>query len=369
MGYVTVPCPRLTDARSFAMLSAVALQGRPSSGQLPTATVGGAGRVNTNSSRRQLPLATPVAILLRKKEITMGTTMTLRNGSEEWVTRCYFPTSERLASLGVAIGWLDENENLIEQVPDRLNQRYAVRSPDGHVWISGPLFARGFEVLSLEDALRLGFTTSEYQAAIRHRLLTSELIQTEEGLMAEQIAPRDEVEAICREGAYTDWDEASEARRVPYPCEEDFAGYEIVGWADGEPQDRLRSEYLIKDLSNNEVRPSEVYLCEIGIESLSIGDACRLGFTTSEYHAALRTRILERRHIQDEEDLLASVYPPLEVRFGLEDHGRIWSYRLEEGELWSHEGWQRNEIMREWLLRRSRAELDSPDRLVLSTGF
>ncbi|WP_313760949.1 hypothetical protein [Rhizobium sp.] len=201
-----------------------------------------------------LPLATPVVILLRKKETTMSTTMTLRDGTEEWVSRCYFPTEERLASLGVAIGWVDEQGNAIDRVPDRLDQRYAVLSPDGHVWISCPLFATGFEELSLEDALKLGFTTSEYQAGIRHRLLTSELLQTEEGLMAEQIAPRDEAEAICREGVFTDWNEPSEARRVPYPCEQDFEGYEIVGWVDDTPLDRLRSEYLVRDLSSDEVR-------------------------------------------------------------------------------------------------------------------
>lgn len=184
----------------------------------------------------------------------MSTTMTLRDGTEEWVSRCYFPTEERLASLGVAIGWVDEQGNAIDRVPDRLDQRYAVLSPDGHVWISCPLFATGFEELSLEDALKLGFTTSEYQAGIRHRLLTSELLQTEEGLMAEQIAPRDEAEAICREGVFTDWNEPSEARRVPYPCEQDFEGYEIVGWVDDTPLDRLRSEYLVRDLSSDEVR-------------------------------------------------------------------------------------------------------------------
>lgn len=292
----------------------------------------------------------------------MAGTMTLRDGSEDLVFRCYFPTPEQLAAQGDVIGWVDENGDPVDNVPDRLNQRYSVRMPDGRIRISCPLYATGLEVLTLDDAMRLGFSTSEYQAALRFRLLNVELIQTEEELAAEQIAPRDEVEASFREGAYHDRTEWSQARKVPYPQEHLFQRYQAIGWVEGDPDDRLRSEYIVRDVVTNDVWRSGVWLCDVGLESLSMEDAFRLGFDTIEYQTALRTRILERRHLQDEEDLAVAVFPPYEVQDGLENFGRRCSYRFDEGFLWTEENWERLHSLREWILRRGRAEIHTAER-------
>jgi hypothetical protein len=109
-----------------------------------------------------------------------------------------------------------------------------------------------------------------------------------------------------------------------------------VGWSEGtipddspRPSDRFRAEFQLRDNSTGAIFDSGHSLAEIGLESISIKDALTLGFSTLEYHEALRTRLLERRHLIDEQDLAEARFPPAEVRRILEVEGRECTRQLD----------------------------------------
>ncbi|MBB4274119.1 hypothetical protein [Rhizobium mongolense] len=292
--------------------------------------------------------------------------MTLRDSFETYIDRCVFKTEDDFRADGRVLGWLGSDDSTVAPVQDRLNTQIISRRPNGNLDVWGPLSETGFEHLSLDDALVLGFTTSEYQAGLRHRLLRGLLIQSEEQLAAETIPPVDEWEALEREGE-SDWNEWNAIRRVPYPLEAGFERNEVIGWASGNmldgaemPNDRFFRETIVRDRVSNNVFPSGVEIRDCGIESLSLHDALVLGFTTSDYQTALRVRILERRHVLDEADLETSKAPPMAVRHGLETHGRECSYRIGKGLLWTHENWEKERALREWVSRVERPKYKKP---------
>ncbi|ACE92243.1 hypothetical protein RHECIAT_CH0003295 [Rhizobium etli CIAT 652] len=85
-----------------------------------------------------------------------------------------------------AVGWIDDAGNPIDndEVEDRFNTRYLVRAAsDGSEFPHNYTVAeRGLENLSLHDAVNLGFTTSEYQTALRFSLLEGREITSEDEL-------------------------------------------------------------------------------------------------------------------------------------------------------------------------------------------
>ncbi|MDR7141839.1 hypothetical protein [Rhizobium sp. BE258] len=292
--------------------------------------------------------------------------MTLKDGYEAYIDRCVFKSEDDFRADGPVLGWLGSDDRPVESVADRLTAQIISRRPNGHLDVWGPLSETGFEHLSLDDALTLGFTTTEYQAGLRHRLLRGLLLQNEEELSAETEPPADEWEAASREGL-GDWTEWNPVRRVPYPLEAGFERNEVIGWAaanmlGGEDfaEDRFHRETIVRDRDTGAVSRSGVRLKECGIESLSLRDALVLGFTTSDYQTALRVRILERRHIVDEADLETSRLPPMAVRHGLETYGRDCSYRIGKGFLWTRENWEKERALREWVSRVERPRTMKP---------
>ncbi|MBO9195123.1 hypothetical protein J5277_13515 [Rhizobium sp. 16-449-1b] len=292
--------------------------------------------------------------------------MTLRDGFETYIERCLFKTEDDFNADGTVVGWLGPDDKPTAFVEDRFNTEIISRRPNGVLDVWGPLSEAGFEHLSLEDALLLGFSTSEYQAGLRHRLLRGLLLQNEEQLAKEMLPPGDEWEATRREGI-GDWNEWNPVRRVPYPLEPTFERNEVVGWRtenalyeDGAPADRFQRTMIFRDRITGQLSQSEMKLEECGLESLSINDALVLGFSTSEYQTALRVRILERRHISGDDDLTSSTMPPLVVRQGLERHGRDCSYRFGKGLLWARENWEKERALREWVSRVERPKCMKP---------
>ncbi|MDR9764137.1 hypothetical protein RJJ37_31715 [Rhizobium redzepovicii] len=292
--------------------------------------------------------------------------MTLQDGFETYIDRCVFKTEEDFRVDGPVLGWLGSDDHPVATVEDRLNAHIISRRPNGNLDVWGPLSETGFEHLSLDDALVLGFTTTEYQAGLRHRLLRGLLIQSEEQLSAEIVPPADEWEAAEREGL-GDWTEWNPVRRVPYPLEESFERNEVIGWAAGNmldgndlPDDRFLRQTIVRDRVTDGLLRNGVQLRDCGIESLSLRDALVLGFTTTDYQTALRVRVLERRHIFDEADLEISKMPPNAVRHGLETHGRDCSFRIGKGFLWTHESWEKERALREWVSRVERPKFMKP---------
>lgn len=111
-----------------------------------------------------------------------------------------------------------------------------------------------------------------------------------------------------------------------------------VAWMgpDGEPaaavEDRFAANYLVKDGAGT-VQPGYGPLADCGLERLSLRDAVVLGFTTSEYHAALRVQMLRGELIGSEEELAAELIPPADfseaasgARTNLES-GQVQRYR------------------------------------------
>ncbi|MBY5705792.1 hypothetical protein HFO38_24260 [Rhizobium leguminosarum] len=305
--------------------------------------------------------------------------MTLNDGYETYIDRCVFKTEDDFRADGPVLGWLGADDRPVETVEDRFTAQIISRRPNGHLDVWGPLSETGFEHLSLDDALTLGFTTTEYQAGLRHRLLRGLLLRNEEQLLAEISPPADEWEAAEREGL-GDWTEWNPVRRVPYPLEAGFEGNEVIGWAAGNmldgddlPEDRFLRETILRDWETGGVSRSGIKLRDCGIESLSLRDALVLGFTTSDYQTALRVRILERRHLLDEADLETSKTPPRAVRHGLETHGRDGSYRIGKGFLWTHENWEKERALREWLSRverpKSMKQINRPSEGSLTPSF
>jgi hypothetical protein len=263
------------------------------------------------------------------------TNMKLADGTEIFVDRWRYHTDREFELYGETIGWAAEDGTVVGSVEDRLQTRYLRRGVNGNIFECDPLSHEGFQAISLEGAITLGFTTSEYQAGLRRQILVKQYIQTERELAAEQLPPTDQWSMIVREGS-DDWDEWDPLRRVPYPNESHFERYEVVGWSVGtvadrsqRPSDRFLAEFELRDNSTGRVFDSGHHLAEIGLESLSIKDALTLGFSTLEYHEALRTRLLERRHIIDEQDLVEARFPPAEVCRVLENEGRECTRRLD----------------------------------------
>ncbi|MBX4949596.1 hypothetical protein HJA95_08385 [Rhizobium binae] len=281
----------------------------------------------------------------------MVTTITLRDGTEEYAERWRYRRQEYFEKAGRFLGWIDENGTPRKSVSDRLGSAYVIELPSGAIETNPPLFSTGFSHLPLQHALAMGFSTSEYQAGLRYQMLYNGYLQTEEELVHEQIPPRDRFETICREGN-EGWDERNPTRRVPYPSEEHFARYQVRGWLGGVvPEDRLATEFeLLDSVSGNLIR-SRCCLNEIGLESLSITDALNLGFNTAEYQAALRTRVFERRHILDEADLAEAIVPPSNVCWALEAHGRGCSAHRNADDFRA-KSWTNKDELWTWITRR-----------------
>ncbi len=263
------------------------------------------------------------------------TNMKLADGTEIYVDRWRYYTDREYAFFGEILGWAGANGAIVAAVEDRLHARYLRRGINGNIIECDPLSCEGFQDISLEGALKLGFTTSEYQAGLRRQILVAQYIQTERELAAEQLPPTDQWNMFVREGS-DDWDEWDPLRRVPYPKEAHFEQYEVVGWSQGtvpdrsqRPLDRFRAEFELRDNSTGAIFNSGHSLAEIGLESISIKDALTLGFSTLEYHEALRTRLLERRHLIDEQDLAEARFPPPEVRRVFKTEGRECTRRLD----------------------------------------
>ncbi|WP_440657748.1 hypothetical protein [Ensifer adhaerens] len=268
---------------------------------------------------------------------------------------------------GRAIGWAGSDGRLALSVVDRFNAQYFRRTADGQLYVDDPIAETGMEGLSLNDAIRLGFTTTEYQAALRVQMLCSAQIESEEELAAELLPPGSFSEAVDREHCLDDYDEWPPERpseRIPYPSEDWFAHEVAVGWptSDGRlskerPSDRFDRRWLVRDRLTGEVRFSASTVGEIGIESLSLVDAVMLGFSTVEYRTALRVRLFERRHLDGEADLLRSIYPPLKVQQAFARWGRIFADRQERDSDWGYHMWDTEGPIRNWI---AGDDLDAP---------
>lgn len=92
-----------------------------------------------------------------------------------------------------AVHWIDEEGCALEnhEVVDRFNTRYLVRNPKRGTEIPHDytVAERGLPNLSIHDAVTLGFTTSEYQTALRYQILEGREIYSEEEL-AELTSPQ-----------------------------------------------------------------------------------------------------------------------------------------------------------------------------------
>lgn len=258
------------------------------------------------------------------------------DGEEIFIERWRYYTDKELEYVGEILGWLGEDGSTVPSVEDRLKATYLVRGSNGCVVESTPLSQTGFQTVTLEGALTLGFTTSEYQAGLRRQILAVEYLTSEEELAAELLPPKDGWESLIREGS-DDRNEWDPLRRVPYPTEAHFERYEAIGWAheilpegSAMPVDRLQAQFRLQDNLTGQKFDSGHHLAEVGLESLSIQDALTLGFSTLEYQAALRTRLLERRHLVDEADLDESRNPPLAVQSILEQDGRKCTNELDD---------------------------------------
>lgn len=289
--------------------------------------------------------------------------MTRSDGIEIDVTRCVFKTDADFATDGAAIGWRGAERTIVAATASRLTAEIVNRRPNGRLEVWGPLSHEGFEHLSLRDAELLGFSTCEYQAGLRFRLLYGTLLENEERLAAEMLPPSSKAESYARE-ALGDWEEQDQVRRIPYPTEEDFERYEVLGWAPDEDgvmnEDRFSRELMVQDCVTNEIFRSNVQLRHIGIEALSIRDVLVLGFTTSDYQTALRVRVLERRRLIDEADLEQSRIPPMIVRPALETHGRDCSYKVGRGFNGSMGYSESENALRDWVDRVEFLEMEAP---------
>ncbi len=258
------------------------------------------------------------------------------NGEDVYINRWRYWTDKEFAFVGDIVGWLGEDGSIVSSVRDRLQAPYLLRDVNGNLIECKPFAYSGFQELKLEDALTLGFNTSEYQAGLRRQMLAEHYLQSERELGIEQLPPRNAYDAWERQGC-EDWaSEWDPLRRVPYPKESQFERYEVIGWVESElaegssmPDDRFQAEFRLRDNNAGKVFTSGHNLAEIGLESMSIKDALTLGFSTLEYNEALRTRLLERRHLVDEADLAEGRNPPHQVRSILDEKGRECTSELD----------------------------------------
>lgn len=269
-----------------------------------------------------------------------------------------------------AVAWVGPDGKPAAVVEDRFTTNYLIKYETGEVHVGyGPIAQCGLELLSLRDAVVLGFTTSEYQAALRVQMLRRELIGSEEELAAELIPPADFSEAVDREWCTDEpgeWPGSTVAEQVPYPNEDLFQDEKAVGWAtaDGRllkeaPADRFNCPRLVRDTATRELRLSAHTIAQVGIESLSISDAIKLGFTTMEYRTALRVRLFERRHLRDEQDLARSMKPPRDVQFAFNRHGRLFLEPEKRDVAWDYHMWDVEGPARRWMQGNSATE-DEP---------
>ncbi|NTH24982.1 hypothetical protein G6K83_07830 [Agrobacterium rhizogenes] len=247
----------------------------------------------------------------------------------------YITDDKHFEKYGLAVTWAHSGRDPAAATTDRLQAQYLRRSPsDGALQAHDSLAVSGMQALSLRDAATLGFSTSEYHAGLRAQMLQWRILQNEEELAAECLPPLTFIEADDREqGMDTSdsWVAQSPSQRVPYPNERMLSRVKAIGWATddgrllrGAPSDRFGTRWLMRDTATKQLHLSSGTMADEGIESLSITDALRLGFSTVEYRTALRVRLFERRHLSDETDLQESICPPYDVRESFEQWGRIF---------------------------------------------
>ncbi len=84
------------------------------------------------------------------------------------------------------IGFVDDGGNLISEVADRFQARYAyVHTPSGETHISAsPLADQGITKFSVKDAVVFGFSTGEYLDLLEWERQSSHYIQNEDELTA-----------------------------------------------------------------------------------------------------------------------------------------------------------------------------------------
>lgn len=250
---------------------------------------------------------------------------------------------------GPAVAWVGADGNPTDLPEDRFASWYFRQSlASGQLIECEPLIEEGMQALSLKDAIALGFTTSEYQTGLRVQMLTGYFLESEAQLLDEMLPPRSYPEAVMRAQAKRrdeDWEIADPEATIPYPEEEWFAYEKAVGWAmpdgrlmKGTPDDRFTCPWLVRDRSTGELRYCSATIGEIGIESLSLQDALKLGFSTVEYRTALRVRIFERRHLASEQDLAESICPPRDVQDAFNSWGRIFLESERDRELRASNG-------------------------------
>lgn len=279
----------------------------------------------------------------------------------------FFADESYFDKCGPAVAWVGADGIPTDSPEDRFESWFFRKSLlNGQLIECEPLAEEGMQVLSVKDAIALGFTTSEYQTGLRVQMLTGCFLESEAQLLDEVLPPKSYPEAVMREQAKRrdeDWEIADPEARIPYPEEEWFAYEKAVGWArpdgrlmKGSPDDRFTCPWIVRDTSTGELRYCSATIDEIGIESLSLQDAIKLGFSTVEYRTALRVRIFERRHLASEQDLAESISPPRDVQDAFNSWGRIFLESEMDRELRAfngdkHDFKKEEEPIRRWLDR------------------
>lgn len=82
------------------------------------------------------------------------------------------------------IGWVDDEGNLVADVPDRFQAEYMFKNErTGKTYLSGCTLAdKGLTTSSIRDAVTFGFSTDEYLDILEWEKQSARFIQNEEEL-------------------------------------------------------------------------------------------------------------------------------------------------------------------------------------------
>ncbi len=120
---------------------------------------------------------------------TNGIRLAYQHAPEGSVTRAQFERGTNHRQRGVdqnwphhALGWVDEQGNRVQHVPDRFKARYLYDGYFGGRQIMEPLSEKGVTVMELTSLVVLGFSADEYRAIHAYEEETGSFVQSENHL-------------------------------------------------------------------------------------------------------------------------------------------------------------------------------------------
>jgi len=214
------------------------------------------------------------------------------------------------------MGWLNANGDIVYDTDDRFNTHYVVDdwglSEQGYVLHDETVSETGLQYRSLEEIMRLGFTTREYQAMVLYSALSKgqDYVRSERELTALMSSTflghmldrsRAGTVADARSMTVTNSSPAEGSGRIHRP---EIRSEKVSADVQAKGRGRFELEYRFCDDDGTKTDRG-LTLAQTGIMDWKLSDAVWWGFTAAEYETMLLFEYASngKDHVRSEDEL------------------------------------------------------------------